>query len=135
MSDIIKAAGVILVGRKLLFARSTGKSIYLAPGGKPEGDETVLQALVRELSEELNITVTPDDVEFFKRYEAPAAGQPGRMVEMHVFMVKHWDGQIRPGAEIAELRWLTADVPEDVEVGSIFGHQLLPDLQAMGLMD
>jgi hypothetical protein len=54
---------------------------------------------------------------------------------MQAFIVKSWTGNIKPSAEISELRWLTSDIPTDIKVGSIFGGQVLPKLHALGLVD
>lgn len=135
MTDIVKAAGIIIQDRKVLFVRAAGKNILMAPGGKPHVGETLEQTLVRELDEELGLQVRPEDFEPFGDYVRPAAGQPGKTVHMHCFMVKQWQGEPRPSQEIEEMRWLTSELPEDLEVASIFGHIILPELQKRGLVD
>jgi len=132
--DIYKAAGIIIQDKKLLHARSHGKDYFIAPGGKLEGDETPAEALIRELKEECSIDVNEADLEPFGEYTAEATGQPGRTVHMVVFTVKRWQGKITPSREIAELRWLTSDIPADIEVGSIFAHEVMPRLKAQGLI-
>lgn len=135
MDDIYKAAGIIIVDRKLLFTRAQGMEVFIDPGGQIEPGETPKQALVRELKEELTIDVSESDLEFFGEYTAEAANHKGRTVHMKAFIVKHWKGQIAKSAEIEELRWLSSDIPSDINVGSIFGGIVLPKLVKLGFVD
>ncbi len=133
--DIYKAAGIIVNDRKLLFARAKGMDFFIDPGGKIEEGETAEQALVRELSEELSIDVKESDLEFFGEYVAEAANHKGKTVHMKAFLVKEWQGTIKPSAEVEEIRWLTSKLPDDIQVGSIFGGKVLPRLYELGLVD
>ena len=135
MNDIYKAAGIIIKDKKLLFTRAEGKDFFIDPGGKIEDGETPEQALIRELKEELSIDVTIEDLEFFGEYVAPAANNNDKTVRMKAYMVKKWLGDIVASAEVEELRWLTSDLPTDIQVGSIFGGKVLPALHDMGLVD
>jgi 8-oxo-dGTP diphosphatase len=117
----------------LLLERSYGKQLFLNVGGKIEKGETPEGALVRELREECQIEVQPDDLVLFGSYEAPAAGQEDRWLRMDVYMVNQWQGEITPGAEVEELRWVTSKL--EVPTGSIFAHEVVPRLKAMGLID
>jgi 8-oxo-dGTP diphosphatase len=133
--DIFKASGIILRDRRVLVERSTGKEYFIHPGGKIEPGETVTQALVRELKEELSIVVNESDLVFFDRCSAPAANSPEVDVQMDVFIVKKWKGAIVPDNEVAEIRWLSSQVPKDIKIGSIMEHETLPKLKAQGLID
>jgi mutator protein MutT len=133
--DIYKAGGIIIKDRKVLFARSTGTEYFIDPGGKIEPGESPQAALVRELKEELNIDVAETDLVSFGSFSAEAANHPGRTVHMEVFMVKQWQGEPAPTTEVEEIRWLTHELPTDIKVGSIFGHQVLPRLHEQGLVD
>ena len=135
MDEIYKAAGIIIQDRKLLFTRAQGMEFFIDPGGKLEAGESDEQALIRELEEELSIKVDVSDLEFFGEYTAEAANHKGKTVHMKAFIVKKWQGEIRPSAEIEEIRWLTSALPDDIKVGSIFGGQVLPRLHAQGLVD
>lgn len=133
--DIYKAAGIIIQDRKLLFTRAHDMEFFIDPGGKIEPGETAKQALVRELKEEIAIDVNEPDLEHFGSYTAEAVNQKGKTVHMQAFIVKGWRGAIAPSAEIAELRWLTSDLPANIQVGTIFGGKVLPRLKEQGLVD
>ncbi|HKR82044.1 MAG TPA: NUDIX domain-containing protein [Candidatus Saccharimonadales bacterium] len=135
METIYKAAGVLIQDRKLLTERSHGKEFFIAPGGKIEAGETAKRALVRELKEEFSIETREEDFIPFGTFTAEAAGHPGRQVHMEVFVVERWEGEIIPDNEVEEIRWLTSKIPEDIQVGSIFEHEVIPRLQAQGSID
>lgn len=134
--DIYKAAGIIIKDRRLLVERSKGKDVFVAPGGKLEPGETSMQAVIRELKEEFQLDITEDDLEEFGTFYAEAAGShnTGKQLRMDVFIVKN-AGEIAPDSEVEEVRWLSSDIPADVEVGSIFAHEVLPRLKELGLVD
>lgn len=121
--------------RKVLVERSKGKGFFMHPGGKIEPGESVIQALIRELKEEFQIDVKEADLEYFGKSSAPAATNPEVYVHMHVFMVKHWQGEIKPDSEVEEIRWLTSEIPKDIKVGSVMEHYTIPKLKADGLID
>lgn len=133
--DIYKAAGVLIKDRKFLTTRSKGKSIFIAPGGKVEPDEGVENALIRELREELGIDVAISDLSPFGTFFAPAAGDENKYLQMDVFMVKNWSGEISPASEIEEIKWIDSRPPSDIELGSIFRHEVLPRLKGKNLID
>jgi mutator protein MutT len=135
MADIYKAGGIIIKDKKLLTVRSVGTKFFIDPGGKIEAGETAEQAVIRELKEEISIDVSPADLEPFGDFTAEAANHPGKQVHMQVFMVKKWQGEIKAASEIEELCWLSSATPDDVLVGSIYRHEVLPRLQARGLVD
>ena len=135
MQDIYKVAGIIIQDRKLLFTRAKDMEFFIDPGGKIEEGETAKQALLRELKEELTIDTDESNLEYFGEFVAEAANHKGSTVNMQAFIVKRWSGTIKPSSEIEELRWLTSDVPNDIQVGSIFGGRVLPRLHEQGLVD
>ena len=127
--DIYKSAGIIIRGGKLLVERSTGKTAFISPGGSIEAGEKGKQALVRELEEEFDIEVKESDLEEFGSFEAPASGQEHRTVYMQVFIVKRFKGQPKPSSEVEEIAWITSKNEQNLEIGSIFEHEVIPLLK------
>jgi 8-oxo-dGTP diphosphatase len=104
------AAGLIFRpdGKMLLAERPAGKpwaGWWELPGGKIEPGETVLQALSRELKEELNIDVTAATpwVTYTHDYEK-------RWVRLAFCRVTGWDG-MAIGAEGQKLMWVNPNDP------------------------
>ena len=134
--DIHKAAGIIIKDRRLLVERSKGKDVFVAPGGKLEAGETSTQAVIRELKEEFQLDITEHNLEEFGTFYAEAAGShnTGKRLRMDVFIVEDV-GEIVPDNEVEEIRWISSKIPADIEVGSIFAHEVLPRLKEQGLVD
>lgn len=103
MSQIFIAVAVILddAGRSLL-VRKKNTSFFMQPGGKIEDGEDALQALHREIAEELGSAIS--GAHYVGCYRAQAANEPGRHVVAEVFDV---DLAREPqlGAEIVEILW------------------------------
>lgn len=133
--DIYKASGILIQNRSLLVTRSKGKETFFSPGGKLQEGETPIVAVMRELNEELSITVEERDLEPFGSFYAPAADDDTRLLHMEVFRVLRWAGEIRPSSEIEEICWVTSHVPEGLRLGSIFAHEVIPRLKREGAID
>ncbi len=73
------------------------------PGGKVEQGESVVQALHRELQEELSIAVSDASPLLKLNYDYPQ-----RRVCLDVWTVERFDGQVRSN-EVQCLRWVRLD--------------------------
>lgn len=95
---------------RLLLVRKRGTEKFMHAGGKPEADETVRGALVRELQEELGLTVAEAALAPLGPFVTDAANEPGHRLEAEVFRLPlptHVAAALEPHAEIEELRWAT----------------------------
>lgn len=131
---IHKAAGIIIKDKKLLVERSAGKDFYIAPGGKLEQGESAEQALIRELDEEYGIIVQQADLLPFGTFSAAAANTPWQTVQMEVFTVTVWQGEII-AKESQDLQWIDSKTVANIPVGSIFAHDVVPILKYQGLIN
>lgn len=109
------AAGILTdaQGRVLLMQRLPGKHLagkWEFPGGKLEPGETVAQALVRELREELGIDVLASTplISIAWRY-------PEKTIRLHALRVPAWQGELQ-AREGHPLRWV--QVP-DMDVAAM----------------
>lgn len=104
---ILREDGKVLFGNRP--ADKPWPGWWELPGGKVEAGETVLQALTRELNEELDITVTHATpwIEYVHEY-------PKNIVRLSFYKVHAWQGEEK-GVEGQELTWLTPAWPLAVE--------------------
>lgn len=96
----------------LLLVRKRGTHRFMLPGGKVEPDETHLAAIVREVGEEVRLTLDPASVTLLGHWSAGAANEPGLMIASDVFTAP-LVGEPVASAEIDELRWLPIDGSRD----------------------
>lgn len=106
----IVAAVVVDERGRLLLVRKRGTTAFMQPGGKFEPGETPVDALVREVREELGVGVT--DVRELGHHTAIAANEPGHSVAADLFFVK-LDGVPQAAAEIEEMAWIDPHDPGD----------------------
>ena len=104
MTVIRIAAAVIVDGEgRTLLVRKRGTAAFMLAGGKIDAGETPLEALRREIAEELGcgLGAAPEPL---GRFSAPAAFEAGHIVEADLFAVT-LDGEIHLAAEIEEVVW------------------------------
>jgi len=92
----------------ILCARPHGKDMFYIPGGKREGAESDLQALLREITEELTVTLRPETVQHVGTYEAdqPGSHPDGAVVRMSCYTADY-TGTLAPSSEIDEFAWFS----------------------------
>ena len=105
----ILAAGIMIDPKgRLLIVRKKNTEKYMLPGGKIEPNETPIEALIRELKEELAVVIPAALANFITTYEAPAANEPGYQIRSNLFFILlPQEIEVRAAAEIAEAIWIT----------------------------
>ena len=112
----IVAAVVVDERGRLLLVRKRGTTAFMQPGGKLEPGESSVDALVREVREELGVGVT--DVRELGHHTAIAANEPGHSVAADLFFVR-LDGVPQIAAEIEEMAWIDPHAPGDIELAPL----------------
>jgi 8-oxo-dGTP diphosphatase len=113
---------------RVLMVRKRGATVWQQPGGKRDADDRDdLHTLARELAEELGCCMHRGDARWLGRFSAPAANEPGQVVEAEVYAVTA-DGPFDPLAEIEDVRWIDPAAPGDVPIAQLSREQILPNL-------
>ncbi|MGZ0782632.1 NUDIX hydrolase [Pseudomonas saponiphila] len=125
--SIIRIAAALLIGAdgRTLLVRKRGTQAFMQPGGKIEAGELPVQALARELEEELGVCIDPSKARYLQQFSAPAANEPGHVVEAEVFLV-HINGPVLPAAEIEEVRWIDPAGDGDLFLAPLTRDLILP---------
>jgi len=132
VTTLIRIAAALLLNehQQLLLVRKRGTTAFMQPGGKIDDDEQPLEALIRELNEELGLVVAPEAATFLGHYQAPAANEPGCTVDCALYRV-----EMRPGeraiaaAEIEEAVWVSVAEACELELAPLTRGVVLPLLR------
>lgn len=101
----------------------------MQPGGKPEIGEAPEAALIRELEEELNFIVSPEELVPVGRFTDRAANEPGHTVSADIFQIATNRASFIPTAEIEEVIWYTPGQDRHIKLAPLTENHLLPMLK------
>ncbi len=120
------AAGIITdaSGRALL-VRKRGTTSFMQAGGKIEPGESALDALSRELLEEIGLEVDLDSTEYLGSYRAVAANEPDTVIRAEVFALTTAIELVAAG-EIEEIVWIDTDDALGIELAPLTKDTILP---------
>ena len=93
---------------QLLLVQAHHRNKYYFPGGKIDDGESQIQALQREIKEELNVKLNEDEIEFLGQVVGPAYPQKDQFTELNCYRTTgqyDWD-QIAPKHEITDIKWI-----------------------------
>lgn len=129
---IDKLAYIHLADKKILMTRSKGKDVWYIPGGKREEGESDIQALTREVKEELSVDLLENSIEEYGVFEAQAHGKPkGTIVRMTCYTAEY-SGKITPDSEIEEVDYF--QYSRKLQTSPV-DHLIFDDLKGRGLIE
>ncbi len=110
-SPVIRIAAAVIVDHegRLLLVRKRGTHTFMQPGGKVEPGEASLEALVRELDEELGLAEGPERYDYIGQFAAVAANEIGHVVDAEVYSLRTVGPEVAIAAEIDEMRWVSPE--------------------------
>ncbi|MDO6415196.1 NUDIX domain-containing protein [Sphingomonas sp. BIUV-7] len=110
---------------RLLLVRKTGTEWFMQAGGKIEDGENPVSALRRELEEEIGLVLADDNARYLGCYSAPAANEPGHIVEAEIFHVRMRQDP-DTGAEIEEAVWVDHVTATAMSLAPLTRDYILP---------
>lgn len=140
MKNIKKVVGVAFIqNNKLLIVqsvRSSKTNSWTFVGGGVEDNETIVEAAIREVSEEIHsgFTIEESDLVPVLCFTENAASDPSLMIEMNVFIcTKKVDVELIPNQEIMRYHWY--DIHEEgYNVSSSIKDHFVPYAINKGLL-
>jgi len=122
---IDKLAFIYIQDKKILMSLSKGKSTWYIPGGKRENGESDIDALSREIKEELSVKLTPESIEKFGVFEAQAHGHPeGTVVRMTCYTAE-FTSELKAASEIEKFEFFPYSRKSE---SSFVDHLIFDDL-------
>lgn len=127
-NNIINISAAIIINHcgELLLVRKQHSCFFMQAGGKIEMDESPLQALIRELQEELNLYITASDCNYVGKYSAPAANETNYYVNASLFSIVTENIHFTPQAELAEVGWYSTAQAEALVLAPLTRDIILP---------
>lgn len=129
MTTFVTASVCVVRDGLLLTVRKRGTAKFMLPGGKLEPGETPVACAVREAAEEVGLALLAAELTELGDWTAPAANEPGFLVQSTVFVAPALASEPQPLGEIDELRWQLLD-GRDEDLAPLLLHHVLPALAA-----
>lgn len=120
--EILIAVAILFNTQKeVLIVRKRGSAYYQLPGGKIQSSEQPMVAVLRELEEELGLSLDAGSLRLLGLENAEAIHEIGAQVKGYVFRcVEALESKdVRAQAEIEEVRWLSQNEWEDVQLANL----------------
>jgi 8-oxo-dGTP diphosphatase len=121
----IAAACLFDTNGRLLLVRKRNTHAFMLPGGKAEPGEAPLAALIRELGEELNLSLPEGDLSYLGEFHTVAANEADTWINASLFKAE-LPHPVSPAAELEELRWLAATDPLPATLAPLLREHVLP---------
>lgn len=127
----LATAAIVDTSGRCLLVRKRGTTHFMQPGGKIEAGEAPLQALKRELFEELNFDIDTLDPVWVASLADVAVNEPDTSLVAEVFIIKTETGAFTPAAEIEEVIWFDPRVKSPYLLAPLTEHQIIPMLDSL----
>jgi 8-oxo-dGTP pyrophosphatase MutT (NUDIX family) len=112
--EIDKIAFIKVENGKILSTRSKGRIKFYIPGGKRENNETDEETLIREIREELNVSIISATINYFGTFKAQADSHKAGVIVKMTCYTADFEGNLEPCSEIEEIKWLSFADRENV---------------------
>ncbi len=125
---IKKIALAFFIDKKIIMVRSKKqKEVFYMLGGKIEKGESDIDALVREVKEEINCDIDKSSIKFLKEFEDIAHGKENTFLNLKLYKA-NIIGQPIASSEIAEINFFDSNTDKK-HISEIGQRQIFPWLK------
>lgn len=125
---IKKIALAFFIDKKIIMVRSKKqKEVFYMLGGKIEKGESDIDALVREVKEEINCDIDKSSIKFLKEFEDIAHGKENTFLNLKLYKA-NIVGQPIASSEIAEINFFDSNTDKK-HISEIGQRQIFPWLK------
>lgn len=133
MEIIKKVALAVFKDKQMLQVRSENHPlVFFTLGGKMENGETEIEALVREVKEEVDCGIDKDSLHFLQEFEDVAHGKDS------ILKIRMYGGCLigvpEPRSEIAEIGWFDSN-SDKKHISTIAQRTIFPWLKEHGYIN
>jgi 8-oxo-dGTP diphosphatase len=132
--EILKIGLAVTDADRLLVVQKKGGSLYILPGGKPEPGENDLEALAREIDEELGCRVDGGTIQFLGSFSDTAADLDNTTVTVRLYAARLL-GEPMASSEIVKLKWFSAATDNIDSLAPSLQNKIVPFLLQTGHLD
>jgi 8-oxo-dGTP diphosphatase len=125
--EILKIGLAVIDGDRLLLVKKRNSEFYILPGGKPEQGESDIEALSREIDEELGCGIASDQLWFLGTFSDEVAGMPDARVTIRLY-AGALIGTPSPRSEIDSLVWWPRTEYKEQTLAPSLRNSILPFL-------
>ncbi|MDF2476587.1 MAG: hypothetical protein K0S24_2070 [Sphingobacterium sp.] len=124
---VICSAMMIGPDGDLLMVRKKGSKYFQLPGGKIATGESDVEALIRELGEELQFDASGMVLQFMGLHSTKAVNEVDTLVEGHIYLIKlEAKFSFVPQAELEELQWIKKDNWQNYQLAHLAEEFVVP---------
>jgi 8-oxo-dGTP pyrophosphatase MutT (NUDIX family) len=126
--DLIRIAAALIDDDRgrLFLVRKRGTTFFMQAGGKIDHGESSLEALARELAEELRFTLCENEAKFMGIFSCPAANEPDHLLEAHLFHIRAVNRHFSAAAELEEAVWVSVETAHEMRLAPFTRDFVLP---------
>lgn len=129
--NIIHIAAAIITNQsnEMLLVRKQNSRYFMQAGGKIEPFESPVNALVRELREELQLVIPPQQLHYIGEFSESAANETNHLIHAHLYSMNLNKISINAHAELAEVGWYSLEQAQTLCLAPLTQNVILPIVQ------
>ncbi|KGD72013.1 hypothetical protein HA49_14545 [Tatumella morbirosei] len=127
-TNVIRIAAAVITDRqqRMLLVRKKNTRYFMQPGGKIEPQESAQAAVIRELQEELGVSLKDSLLTPMGEFTDDAANEPGYMVHATLFRHEQPLSEVVAAAEIEEVRWVSREEASSILLAPLTKNIIIP---------